>query len=87
MKKILLIAAFGVTGLVSAKDNKKTVEKSESKKEVVNLKETKELKRWIANIKVITSCGLPAYISWDTDWGIDCLMSDAAAADYLTCHD
>ncbi|KMQ69224.1 hypothetical protein ACM39_03745 [Chryseobacterium sp. FH2] len=87
MKKILLAAAFGVAGIVSAKDAVKNEFGKKAQSE--NLKKTefciKPTKKIISNIKVMTSCGLPAYITWDTDWGIECLMSDAAAADYLTC--
>ncbi|MEG2079561.1 hypothetical protein [Chryseobacterium sp.] len=72
MKKLFLVAALGFAGLMSANST-----------QVV--KPNNATKYWIANIKVMTSCGLPAYISWDTDWGLECLMSDAAAADYLTC--
>jgi len=94
MKKMILILALGMAGVMSAKDLVKEtpVQKSESENvEKVQNTESAEnptsnkSKKLFSNIPVRTSCGLVTYITWDSDWGQECLISDMEAADYIMC--
>lgn len=71
MKKLLLVAALGVVGFVSAKEVK--IENTEAKKENVK-EETKEQKSKVyAWIQIIAPCGAVYYLAADNysgcTWG------------------
>jgi len=73
MKKIILVAALGVAGIVSAKTS-------------VEKKVIKEKEEWCGTITIMTSCGLPIQDSYCTSWGVKCLMDNANLLDEYFCN-
>ncbi|MFS4472234.1 hypothetical protein [Chryseobacterium sp. T20] len=75
MKKLILLAAFGAAGLVSAKES------------VLNAKEKNDQKavEWCGTVTYHTSCGLPIQDSYCTSWGEQCLMDNMALLDEYFC--
>ncbi|MET3537512.1 hypothetical protein [Chryseobacterium limigenitum] len=82
MKKMILLAAFVGAGLVNAKS---TVVKNSDSKETKEVKENSTAFGCI-QIFIQTSCGLNSNTTWCSEWGIDCLMSDAEAVEQINCH-
>lgn len=86
MKKIILLAAFGVAGLVNAKSTVASnlyYKVTEIKEEE---KENKVKAFGCMQVFVQTSCGLNSYTTWCSEWGTECLMSDAEAVEQINCH-
>ncbi|MFS4471743.1 hypothetical protein [Chryseobacterium sp. T20] len=84
MKKIILLAAFGVAGLVNAKST--VVSNNDSKVTEIREKENKVKAFGCMQVFVQTSCGLNSYTTWCSEWGTECLMSDAEAVEQINCH-
>ena len=84
MKKIILLAAFGVAGLVNAKST--VVSNNDSKVTEIIEKENKVKAFGCMQVFVQTSCGLNSYTTWCSECGTECLMSDAEAVEQINCH-
>lgn len=74
MKKMLLVAALGVAGLVSA--NQVSYERGfdEPVTQVAESSEELLVDEWCGTVSYPTSCGFIGYDSWCSSWGIHCLM-------------
>lgn len=84
MKKIILLAAFGVAGLVNAKST--VMPNLDSKVTETKEKENKVKAFGCMQVFIQTSCGLNSYTTWCSEWGTECLMSDAEAVEQINCH-
>ncbi|MDQ1857501.1 hypothetical protein [Chryseobacterium sp. WLY505] len=84
MKKIILLAAFGAAGLINAKSM--LMLNSNFKVTEIREKENKVKAFGCIQVFVQTSCGLNSYTTWCSEWGTECLMSDAEAVEQINCH-
>lgn len=73
MKKLLLVAAFGVAGVMSAKGN------------VDNVPQAAHDVEWCGTVTFMTSCGFPIQDSYCTSWGVNCLIESINAFNEYFC--
>ena len=73
MKKLLLVAAFGAAGFMSAKGT------------VDNVPQATHDVEWCGTVTYMTSCGLPIQDSYCTSWGEACLMESIAMFNEYFC--
>lgn len=71
MKKVILLAAFGTAGILSAKETVKAMDLTAFE--------------WCGTVTYQTSCGLPIQDSYCTSWGQQCLMDNYALLDEYFC--
>lgn len=78
MKKILLVAALGVAGIMSA--NTPIENSSEPNFELEEVKV-----EWCGTIMYSLSCGIKAGDSWCESWGDGCITTSYNTLNYLYC--
>ena len=91
MKKVFLLAAFGVAGMMSASSTSpEQLDYSISDLKFSILEKVKESKlildeEWCGTVTYQTSCGFPIQDSYCTSWGTNCLDQAADAFDEFFC--
>ena len=82
MKKLLLLAAFGVAGIMNAKTIAISHDDISFSDTSVSVFEESE---WCGTVTFMTSCGLPIEDSYCTSWGEACLIESWNVLDEYYC--